>query len=180
MVIPRWARLTAPAVAAILAVTVGGPTPAQAQEAPDSQIVQLAAVRDQALRKQVGLIKRAQNRLISLNEMQVDIMGYKPGTKDPRSIARQMMLSRYGWGDAQFTCYDNIIMRESGWNPLADNPTSSAYGIPQALPGKRMAQFGSDWRTNPVTQITWGLWYIKDRYGTPCNGWTFKKAHGWY
>ena len=106
--------------------------------------------------------------------------GYTQGTTSPKEIARQIAANKYGWGDAQFQCYDNIIMRESLWNPLADNPTSSAYGIPQALPGKRMAEFGADWKTNPATQIKWGLNYIKQRYGTPCSGWAFKRAHGWY
>lgn len=97
-----------------------------------------------------------------------------------RELARQMASSLHGWGGDEFTCYDNIIMRESGWDPYADNPTSSAYGIPQALPGSKMATEGSDWRTNPATQIRWGLKYIKDRYGSPCRAWTFKRANGWY
>ena len=71
-------------------------------------------------------------------------------------------------------------MRESLWNPRADNPTSSAYGIPQALPGSRMASEGADWKTNPATQIKWGLKYVAERYGTPCSAWSFKAAHGWY
>lgn len=106
--------------------------------------------------------------------------GYDPATKDPREIARQMMLNKYGWGDTQFQCYDNIIMRESRWIHTADNPHSSAYGIPQALPGSKMASAGADWRTNPATQIKWGLGYVKSRFGTPCAAWSFKKAHGWY
>ena len=71
-------------------------------------------------------------------------------------------------------------MRESMWDQYADNPTSSAYGIPQALPGKRMASEGTDWATNPATQIKWGLKYVKERYGTPCKAWSFKRANGWY
>ena len=71
-------------------------------------------------------------------------------------------------------------MRESGWNPFADNPTSSAYGIPQALPGSKMASAGADWATNPVTQIRWGLGYIRDRYGSPCGAWAHSEANGWY
>jgi hypothetical protein len=62
----------------------------------------------------------------------------------------------------------------------ADNPHSSAYGIPQALPGSKMASFGADWRTNPATQIRWGLDYVNTRYGTPCQAWSFKRWHGWY
>ena len=106
--------------------------------------------------------------------------GYDPATTSPKEIARQIAANKYGWGAAQFTCYDNIIMRESRWITTADNPTSSAYGIPQALPGSRMASFGADWRTNPATQIKWGLDYVDDRYGTPCAAWSFKRANGWY
>lgn len=106
--------------------------------------------------------------------------GFTPDTTDPREMARQMMESKYGWGDAQFQCYDDIIMRESRWITTADNPTSSAYGIPQALPGRKMASAGADWRTNPATQIKWGLGYVKSRFGTPCSAWAFKRSHGWY
>ena len=97
-----------------------------------------------------------------------------------RELGRQLAESLYGWGSSQFSCYDKIIMRESRWDERADNPTSSAYGIPQALPGKRMASEGADWRTSPATQIKWGLKYVQQRYGTPCNAWSFKRAHGWY
>lgn len=180
MEIPRWARIATSAAAAILAVSVCGPA-AHAQDAnADLQAAQLAQVRQQSLTDQLEVLSLTETRMVSLNKMQAVVVGYTPGTKDPREIARQMMRNRYGWGETQFECYNNVIMRESGWNPLADNPTSSAYGIPQALPGKRMAQFGSDWRTNPVTQITWGLWYVKGSYGTPCNAWSFKQKHGWY
>ena len=106
--------------------------------------------------------------------------GYDPDTTAPKEIARQMAQNLYGWGSDQFTCYDNIIMRESMWDPTAANPTSSAYGIPQALPGNKMASEGADWKTNPVTQIKWGLKYIKSTYGTPCQAWSFKAAKGWY
>ena len=107
-------------------------------------------------------------------------LGYDPDTDSPKSIARQIMDNKFGWGDKQFDCYNKIIMRESVWKVDADNPTSSAYGIPQALPGSKMASEGSDWRTNPATQIKWGLGYVKDRYGTPCEAWGFKSSHGWY
>lgn len=107
-------------------------------------------------------------------------LGFLPGTTEPREIARQMMAANYGWGAAQFRCYDTIIMAESGWKATADNPTSSAYGIPQALPGKRMAEEGPDWRTNPVTQIRWGLRYVDERFGSPCEALQFRKGHGWY
>src|SRR5664279_3089748 len=99
---------------------------------------------------------------------------------DPREIARQMMLSMYGWGNSEFACFDNIIMHESKWSITATNPSSGAYGIPQALPGNKMATAGADWKTNPATQIKWALGYVKARYSTPCGAWSFKSAHGWY
>lgn len=98
---------------------------------------------------------------------------------DPRAIARAL-LGDFGFGPEQFGCLDTLYMGESGWRVDADNPTSSAYGIPQALPGYKMASAGADWATNPVTQIRWGLGYIRDRYGSPCGAMSFKSGHGWY
>jgi hypothetical protein len=99
--------------------------------------------------------------------------------EDPREIGRAL-LSEFGFGADQFGCLDSLYVSESGWRWNADNPTSSAYGIPQALPGSKMASAGLDWETNPVTQIRWGLGYIADRYGTPCSAWSFKQGHNWY
>jgi hypothetical protein len=79
--------------------------------------------------------------------------------------------------DAQ--CLSQLWDRESHWNVKAKNP-SGAYGIPQAKPGSKMAAFGADWQTNPVTQIKWGLSYIKGRYGTPCGAWSHSESTGWY
>ncbi len=98
---------------------------------------------------------------------------------DPRDIAKAL-LSEFGFGLDQFGCLDSLYSRESGWRVDADNPSSSAYGIPQALPGSKMASAGSDWATNPVTQIRWGLGYIEDRYGSPCGAWAHSESHGWY
>jgi hypothetical protein len=106
--------------------------------------------------------------------------GYEPGVTDPKEIARQILENKFGYGSSQFGCFDNIIMRESKWDINATNPSSGAYGIPQALPGSKMASEGSDWRTNPATQIIWGIKYMKDRYGSPCGAWGFKSSHGWY
>jgi murein DD-endopeptidase MepM/ murein hydrolase activator NlpD len=106
--------------------------------------------------------------------------GYEPGMTDPKEIARQILNSKFGYGSNQFDCFNNIIMRESKWDVNATNPSSGAYGIPQALPGSKMASEGSDWRTNPATQIIWGIKYMKDRYGSPCGAWSFKSSHGWY
>jgi hypothetical protein len=106
--------------------------------------------------------------------------GYEPGVTDPKEIARQILKNKFGYGSSHFDCFNNIIMRESKWDINATNPSSGAYGIPQALPGSKMASEGSDWRTNPATQIIWGIKYMKDRYGSPCAAWSFKSSHGWY
>lgn len=99
-----------------------------------------------------------------------------PGTAE--SIAYNMLPS-FGFSHNQFGCLNDIWSRESGWRYNAEN-ASGAYGIPQALPGSKMATAGADWLTNPATQIKWGLGYIKGTYGSPCNAWAFWEAHGWY
>jgi hypothetical protein len=99
--------------------------------------------------------------------------------EDPRTVARAL-LAEFGFGEDQFGCLDSLWERESHWNVYADNPSSSAYGIPQALPGSKMSSAGPDWATNPVTQIRWGLGYIEDRYGSPCGAWGHSQSHGWY
>lgn len=80
----------------------------------------------------------------------------------------------------QFGCLDALFQRESGWNPTAKNKSSSAYGIPQALPGSKMASAGADWQTNPLTQVRWGVSYVNARYGSPCGAWAHSESHGWY
>jgi len=90
-----------------------------------------------------------------------------------------IQLAAHGWGPDQFGCLNNIWIRESGWNELAGNP-ARAYGIPQAYPGSKMAAEGSDWLTNPQTQIRWGEDYIQSRYGTPCQAWAFWQARRYY
>ena len=99
--------------------------------------------------------------------------------RDPRGVARVLVAER-GWGAGQFSCLDSLWTKESGWKVSADNPSSSAYGIPQALPGSKMASVGADWATNPVTQITWGLNYIESRYGSPCSAWAHSRSSNWY
>ena len=100
-------------------------------------------------------------------------------TGDPRDIARAMLVE-FGWGQDQFGCLDALWEKESGWDPRAANPYSSAYGIPQALPGSKMATAGADWQYNPETQIRWGLGYIQGRYGNPCGAWGHSQSTGWY
>lgn len=104
------------------------------------------------------------------------------GPVDPgsnRALGLDLMLS-WGFGEDQWSCLDSLWQKESGWRHTADNPSSSAYGIPQALPGSKMSSAGADWETNPATQIRWGLGYIEGRYGNPCAAWAHSKARNWY
>jgi uncharacterized protein YabE (DUF348 family) len=114
--------------------------------------------------------------IVSVGTMDVSV-ATDPGSA--RAVARALAAQR-GWGDDQFSCLDRLWTKESGWRVDADNPTSSAYGIPQALPGSKMSSVGADWRTNPATQIRWGLGYIEGRYGTPCAAWSHSVARNWY
>jgi hypothetical protein len=100
-----------------------------------------------------------------------------PGTAE--AIAQQLLPSFGFDAKTQYPCLYQMWMRESGWSVTAAN-ASGAYGIPQALPGSKMATAGPDWQTNATTQIKWGLGYIKGRYGTPCGAWSFWQANGWY
>lgn len=96
-----------------------------------------------------------------------------------RAIGCAMLLNA-GFSLDEMPCLDALWTKESGWNHLAYNAGSGAYGIPQALPGSKMASHGADWETNPATQIAWGLDYIAGRYGSPCNAYQFSQAHGYY
>ncbi len=101
--------------------------------------------------------------------------------QDPKAAAR-IIMPEYGFGEGQWGCLNQLWIGESDWNYKAENSSSGAYGIPQSLPGDKMATMGGDWRTNPVTQIRWGLDYIKKSYGTPCNAldfWNSRYPH-WY
>ncbi|WP_206751220.1 lytic transglycosylase domain-containing protein [Cryobacterium adonitolivorans] len=97
-----------------------------------------------------------------------------------QAVARDMMSAKYGWGADQFGCLVSLWDKESGWNVNAYNASSGATGIPQALPGSKMATAGSDWATNASTQISWGLGYISGSYGTPCAAWAKSESVGWY
>jgi hypothetical protein len=97
----------------------------------------------------------------------------------PKELGFVMVIGK-GWSIEQWNCVDFIVMHESSWSVTADNPTSSAYGIPQALPGSKMATHGREWRTSAWVQIAWMLDYMRARYGSPCGAWKHKRATGWY
>ncbi|MEJ3404240.1 lytic transglycosylase domain-containing protein [Rathayibacter sp. YIM 133350] len=106
----------------------------------------------------------------------------RAGTPDPgsaKAIGLEMVHAR-GWSDDEYSCLVSLWDRESHWNVYASNGSSGAYGIPQALPGSKMASAGDDWETNPATQIAWGLGYISGRYGSPCGAWAHSEDMGWY
>ena len=97
-----------------------------------------------------------------------------------KAVARTMAAERYGWGEGEFSCLAKLWTKESGWNYQAYNSNGGATGIPQALPGSKMATAGADWRTNAATQIAWGLGYIDRAYGSPCAAWGHSQAVNWY
>ncbi|WP_082571272.1 hypothetical protein [Agromyces sp. Root1464] len=97
-----------------------------------------------------------------------------------RATARALAASKYGWNDSQFQCLNQLWQKESGWSYTAYNASSGATGIPQSLPGSKMASAGSDWQTNAATQISWGLDYIARGYGTPCSAWSHSQSMNWY
>jgi len=117
----------------------------------------------------------ARVRVASLAPFRAGTVGYS------QWWARRLMATRYGWtSSGQFQCLVTLWNRESHWNYQANNGSSGAHGIPQALPGSKMRSAGSDWRTNPVTQIVWGLGYVHGRYATPCGALWHLDGYGWY
>lgn len=102
------------------------------------------------------------------------------GTTGTASAATEQEIARQIVPPAQFASFSKIVEHESGWNHTATNSSSGAYGLVQALPGSKMASAGADWKTNPATQIKWGLNYMNERYGSPNAAWNFWQTHGWY
>ncbi len=137
-----------------------------------------------AHRRQVAVAAAARatvvaERRVAAARASRDLQRAQLAARDPRTVARALVAQR-GWGSSEFSCLNRLWTKESRWQVDADNPTSSAYGIPQALPGSKMASAGADWRTNPATQVSWGLRYIADRYGTPCAAWSHSVSSNWY
>jgi hypothetical protein len=140
---------------------------------------ELEAKKKKEAAKQAELARKAAARAALAKERQRAIDNAKD---DPKSAARVLMAD-HGWSsDAQYNCLVNLWTGESDWRWSAENASSGAYGIPQSLPASKMSQFGSDYRTNPLTQIKWGLWYIEMSYGNPCNAWSTWQARSphWY
>ena len=152
-------------------------------DAPDGSVDKAAA--GQALREQVAEQQRQKAARAAREARQKRERAARSASRtvsygDPHRIAASMMSERYGWGSGEYSCLSSLWGHESAWDVHAENPSSGAYGIPQALPGSKMSSYGSDWQDNAVTQIEWGLAYIDQSYGTPCGAWSTFQSQGWY
>jgi len=124
-----------------------------------------------------GAIFSTQLALVSAVSRQVELARTPVGAK---KVARSILMDEYGFSEKQYKCLNQLWTQESNWNYKSRNKSSGAHGIPQALPASKMNVVSTDWRTNPVTQIRWGLRYISIRYETPCKAWAKHKRSNWY
>ena len=124
-----------------------------------------------------GAIFSTQLALVSAVSRQVELARTPIGAK---KVARSILMDEYGFSETQYKCLNQLWTKESNWNYKSRNKKSGAHGIPQALPASKMNVVSTDWRTNPVTQIRWGLRYISIRYETPCKAWAKHKRSNWY
>ena len=168
-------------VAATLILAVAQPTangidfpPTTRLNLPDGPAASLTIKRDVVLNQGVtGPVSEMTQ--VAILARQVELARTVTGAK---YVARTIMADEYSWGDDQYSCLNRLWIRESHWNYQAHNYRSGAHGIAQALPASKMEVISSDWRTNPVTQIRWGLRYIETRYSTPCKALAkFKRSH---
>ena len=168
-----------PAAADIAPTTAAAPV----QSAEPAESVESAAAEAVAERAQRQVTSRSSRRdaakatALTMSAGPVVTRSQSLSEGDPRDIA-QALLPLYGFSSDQFSCLDSLYMSESGWRIDADNPNSSAYGIPQAL--TQLHDLPADYMTSAESQIRWGLEYIRDTYGSPCSAWSFKSGHGWY
>ena len=134
----------------------------------------------------ISLTRLSLHALVLLAGLAVMLAVFSPpaGAASSQVVAAQSaarsLVSQHHWSARQYRCLVRLWNRESGWRVHAVNPSSGAYGIPQAVPGSKMASAGPHWRTSARTQIRWGLSYIRSRYGTPCGAWAHSNAYGWY
>ena len=124
-----------------------------------------------------GAIFSTQMALVSAVSRQVELARTPIGAK---KVARSILIDEYGFSEKEYKCLNQLWTKESNWNYKSRNKKSGAHGIPQALPASKMNVVSTDWRTNPVTQIRWGLRYISIRYETPCKAWAKHKRSNWY
>ena len=124
-----------------------------------------------------GAIFSSDLALVSSASRQVELARTPLGAK---KVAKSILIDEYGFNEKQYQCLNTLWTQESNWNYKARNKRSGAHGIPQALPASKMSVVSTDWRTNPVTQIRWGLRYITIRYETPCKALAKHKRSNYY
>ncbi|WP_455712651.1 aggregation-promoting factor C-terminal-like domain-containing protein [Streptomyces collinus] len=149
-----------------------------AEEAARKAAAETAVAKKEAAEKAAKEAKERAEAKEAAASRSKDISDFPVATS--YSIAQLQAMARQIVPSGQFQCFSNIVDHESDWNYKAVNPSSGAYGMFQALPGSKMSSVGADWRTNPATQIKWGLNYMNDRYGSPCEAWSFWQANNWY
>jgi hypothetical protein len=156
--------------------TLASASTVQVYEPPQQQLEEITYQRDQTVS-----FERGGFVIISGKEARKYFVTTAPTPESgsPKAYALSYIES-YGWGMDEYSCLVNLWTRESQWRTLAKNPTSGAYGIPQAWPGSKMATEGPDWMTNHETQIRWGVKYIAARYDAPCGAWAHSEMHNWY
>lgn len=161
----------------------------QAEEAARVKAERLAAAKKAAAEKVAAEKKAAEEKAAAEKREEERIAAQERASRDnvrgtvetiSASAAQSQAIAKSMMSATQYTCFSNIVTRESGWRVNATNPSSGAYGLVQSLPASKMSSAGSDWRTNPRTQITWGLNYMNNRYGSPCGAWTFWQNNHWY
>ena len=169
------------------AVAADAATKRAAAEAARKQAARDAADKKDAAEKREAAEKKARAEQLAKEREQARKTASR-STRDASSFAVQktysvaevQAMARQMVPADQWQCFSSIVERESSWNYRADNPTSDAYGLMQALPGSKMSSAGDDWMTNPATQIKWGLNYMNSRYDGPCGAWEFWQANNWY
>jgi hypothetical protein len=177
----RAAAHAAAAAAARAAAIRAAAARAAAERAAARRAAQQAAARQAAARQaaaQQAAAQQAAAQQAAARQAATEPAVNQAPSGTPQQIAGQM-LAQYGWA-GQFSCLDALWVQESGWNVYAENPSSGAYGIPQALPASKMASAGADWQSDAATQISWGLGYIRAMYGSPCAAWGHEEAADWY
>ncbi|MFJ6568247.1 transglycosylase SLT domain-containing protein [Streptomyces sp. NPDC091292] len=163
----------AQAIAADTAAKKSAEETARKKAAEDAVAKQKAAEKAEKEAKE-----RAEAEKVASRSATRDASSFAP--QSSYSIAQIQAMARSMVPADQFQCFSNIVNHESTWNYRAVNPSSGAYGLFQALPASKMSSAGSDWQTNPATQIKWGLSYMDGRYGSPCGAWSFWQANNWY
>ncbi|KAK1181818.1 transglycosylase SLT domain-containing protein [Streptomyces sp. NBS 14/10] len=157
-----------------------------AEESARKQAAKDAKAKKLAAEKAAAEAKLAKER--AAEKKKLEEAASRSATRDASSFPQQasytvaevQAMARQIVPADQFQCFSNIVNHESTWNYRAENPSSGAYGLVQALPGSKMSSVGADWRTNPATQIKWGLNYMNERYDSPCGAWSFWQANNYY